>query len=131
MKNIFLLIVLLVNATFYAQNNINITQKRCIPKKGFHLKLQRVLDDSRCPEGVTCIWAGEVSVVVEAYKDKQLIEAKTMTLNAKNSEENAKWFLNYLPNSTKMIKSIDVLPYPKKDKILNSNKYYIRIINFD
>jgi hypothetical protein len=127
MKNIFLIIVLLINATFYAQNNITITQKKCIPKKGFHLKLQRVFDDSRCPEGVTCIWAGEVSVVVEAYKDKQFIEAKTMTLNAKNSEENAKWFLNYLPNGTKIIKSIAVLPYPKKDKITNSKKKYITI----
>lgn len=127
MKNIFLIIVLLVSTTFYAQNNITITQKKCIPKKGFYLKLQRVFDDSRCPEDVTCIWAGEVSIIIEVYKDKKIVEEKTVILNFKNSEENIKWFSNYLPKNSKKIKNIGVFPYPKEGQMVKSKKQFVKI----
>ncbi|CAL68146.1 hypothetical protein [Christiangramia forsetii] len=33
------------------------------------IKFKGVISDSRCPKGVTCIWAGEVKVLVEFYED--------------------------------------------------------------
>jgi hypothetical protein len=127
MKNIFLIVFLFISATFYAQNDITITHKKCIPKKGFHLKLQRVLDDSRCPEGVTCIWAGEVSVIIEVYKNKTKVEEKTLLFNTKNKEENITWFLNYLPKNSKKIKEIAVFPYPKEGQMVKPKSQYIKI----
>jgi hypothetical protein len=108
----------------FAQSEIKITPKKCIPKKGFHLKLKSILNDSRCPEGSTCIWAGEVSVVVEVYNDKKFVEEKTLTLNSKNREENNSWFGKYY---SKKIKSISILPYPKKGVIVKDKKKYIKI----
>lgn len=29
------------------------------------VKLVRVMDDSRCPKGVTCVWAGQAKVLIE------------------------------------------------------------------
>lgn len=31
------------------------------------IKFKKVLSDSRCPRGVTCIWAGEAKVLVAIY----------------------------------------------------------------
>ena len=127
MKKLLLLLTLLFNISFFAQTPIKITPKKCIAKKGYYLKLKNVFDDSRCPEGTTCIWAGEVSATIEVYKDKQFIEEKTLLLNSKNKEENIKWLLNYLPENSKKIKWISVLPYPKEGIVVKQKKQFISI----
>jgi hypothetical protein len=127
MKKIVLLTFLLFSFSLFSQKIEKITPKKCIPKNGYHLKLKSVFDDSRCPEGVTCVWAGEVSVIIEVYKDKQLIEEKRLTLNSKNKEENIKWLVNYLPESSKSIKWISVLPYPKEGIVVKPKKQFISI----
>jgi hypothetical protein len=37
-------------------------------EKGFTLVLKEVVSDSRCPEGLNCIWAGEVTVLIRYTK---------------------------------------------------------------
>lgn len=128
MKKLILLFFLVFSFSLFAQSELKITTKKCVPKKGYHLRLKTVFDDSRCPEGVTCIWAGEVSVVVQVYKDKKLVEEKTVTFNSKNKEENFKWFATYFP---KKIKSIGVAPYPKEGQIVKPKKQYIHIVFMD
>ena len=127
MKKIVLLSFLLFSFSLFSQKIEKITPKKCIPKKGYYLKLKSVFDDSRCPEGVTCVWAGEVSVIIEVYKDKQLIEEKRLTLNSKNKVENIKWLVNYLPESSRNIKWITVLPYPKEGIVVKPKKQFISI----
>lgn len=126
MKKLVLLSFLVFSFTLFAQSELKITTKKCIPKIGYYLRLQSVFDDSRCPEGVTCIWAGEVSTTVEVYKDKKLVEEKTVTFNSKNKEENFKWFAAYFP---KKIQSIGVAPYPKEGQLVNPKKQFV-IISF-
>ena len=125
MKKLFTLCFLLMNSFLFAQSEIKITSKKCIPKLGYYLRLQSVIDDSRCPEGVTCIWAGEVSVVLKVYKNKKFFEQNTLTFNAKNKEENFKWFAKYY---SKKIKSIAVVPYPKEGQIVKFKKHYLSIV---
>ena len=128
MKKFFLCLAILLNLSIFAQSELKITTKKCIPKLGYYLRLQSVFDDSRCPKGVTCIWAGEVSATVEVYKDKKFVEEKTVTFNSKNKEENFKWFATYFP---KKIQSIGVAPYPKEGQIVNPKKQYINIVFLD
>jgi len=125
MKKIFLICTLLFSLIFYGQNETKITTKKCLPKKGFHLRLKTVFDDSRCPEGVTCIWAGEVSATIEVYNNKQFVEEKALVFNAKNKEENFKWLEHYFQ---KKIKSIGVFPYPKEGQVVKPKKQYITIV---
>ena len=125
MKKLFTVVVLILSLSVFAQSEIKITSKKCIPKKGYHLKLEKIFDDSRCPQGVTCIWAGEVSAIVKVYKDKKLIEEKTLKFNQKNTSENSIWFSNYYSKKTK---SIGVLPYPKNGVPIKAKKQYIRIV---
>ena len=124
MKKLLVFALVFFNVLLFAQSEIKITSKKCIPKKGFHLKLQRVVNDSRCPENVTCIWAGEVAAIVEVYNDKKLVEEKTITFNSKNREENVVWFSKYYPNK---IKNVDVGPYPKEGVIVKPKNHYIKI----
>lgn len=125
MKKLLLLLTLLFSISFFAQSEIKITPKKCITKKGFHLKLNSVFNDSRCPEGTTCIWAGEVSVVIAVYNDKKFVEEKTLTFNSKNKEENNSWFEKYY---SKKIKSVGVLPYPKPGIVVKDKKKYIKVV---
>ncbi|TRX00325.1 hypothetical protein [Flavobacterium gawalongense] len=89
--------------------------------------LKEVLSDSRCPEGVTCVWAGEVSVVVSVYKDSKLIEDNTIVFSVNNADENKQWFSTYLPKKQRKIESISVSPYPKKGVETYPKEYYIKI----
>lgn len=122
------LLIILFSLNFFfafAQTEVKITPKKCIPKKGYHLKLKSVFNDSRCPEGTTCIWAGKVSVVVEVYNDKKFVEEKTLTFDSKNRDENNSWFAKHY---SKKIKSVNVLPYPKEGVVVKEKKKYIKIV---
>jgi hypothetical protein len=128
MKKKLTLLTLLFSVFVIAQKTMRITQNKHIPKNGFYVRLNTVFDDSRCPEGVTCIWAGEVSATLEVYNDKKLIEEKNMTFNASNRVENIKWFENYI---SKKIKGIGIAPYPKQGRIIKPKEQYINIVFVD
>ncbi len=130
MKNIFLILFLAFSVTTFSQEKkkndaIKITQKKCVANKGYHLILKKVVADSRCPEGVNCIWAGEIEVIVSVYENKKFLKDHSIILSPKSQKENIAWFSNYYPNTN--INSISVLPYPKEAVVLDPKKYYIKI----
>lgn len=134
MKKSILFLFMMISSLVLAQSPksqkvkyVNIKQKVCPNQKGFQLVLKAVVSDSRCPEGVTCIWAGEVSSVVSVYKDSKWIEDTTLVFSMKNEEDNKKWFVNNLPEKQKKIKSISVLPYPKEGSKINPEEYHLKI----
>jgi hypothetical protein len=124
MKKLFLFLTILCCISCFAQSEIKITTKKCISKKGYYLQLVNVFEDSRCPENVQCIWAGEVSATINVYKDKKFIEEKTLTFNSKNREENNLWFSKYYSGK---IKSIGVLPNPKEGVVIKPKKQFLRV----
>jgi hypothetical protein len=134
MKKSFLLFLIVCSTLTFAQNPVNenikylkITQKKCANKKGYQLVLKQVVNDSRCPEGLNCIWAGEASAIVSVYKDSKLIEDNTMVFSMKNEQENLKWFANYLPEKQRKIRSASVFPYPQKGVKINAKDSYLKI----
>jgi len=134
MKKSILFLFMIINSVVLAQSPksqkvkyTTIKQKVCANQKGFQLVLKAVVSDSRCPEGVTCIWAGEVSAVVSVYKNSKLIEDTTLVFSMKNEEDNKKWFSKYLPEKQKKIKSIGVVPYPKEGSKIDPEDYYFKI----
>ncbi|MFV8268953.1 hypothetical protein ACNQGP_03330 [Flavobacterium sp. GT2N3] len=134
MKNSLLLLLLIFGTITFAQNRktekvkyLKISQKKCLKKKGFNLVLKEIVSDSRCPKGVTCIWAGEASVVISVYKDSKLVEIHPMVFSMKNEEENKQWFSKYLPEKQRNIKNLNVVPYPKEGVIIKSESYFVKI----
>ncbi len=45
--------------------SLSIGQSAVISGENFEIKFKEILEDSRCPEGATCIWEGRVSAIVE------------------------------------------------------------------
>lgn len=134
MKNYLLAFLLLFCVSIFAQNAqkenlkyVKICQKTDLKKTGYKLVLKEVISDSRCPENVTCIWAGEASVIVSVYKNLKLVEDKTLVFSPKNEEENKQWIANYLTEKQRKIKNISILPYPKEGVVINPKEYYIKI----
>jgi hypothetical protein len=132
MKNVLVALMLIFSFSLVAQNSkdisyLKIKQNSCINKKGNSLILKEVLSDSRCPEGVNCIWAGEIKIVLAVYLDKKIIKEETMTISGTNSQENIAWFTQYLPADRRNIQKINVFPHPKEGVKIKSKNYYIRI----
>ena len=134
MKKSFLLFLIVFSSLTFAQSPVKenikylkITQKMCANKKGYQLVLKQVVSDSRCPEGLNCIWAGEASAIISVYKDSKLVEDNTMVFSMKNIEENKQWLSKYLPLKQRKIKTVGVFPYPKQGVVVNKKDYYLKI----
>lgn len=134
MKKSVLFLFILISGLAWAQSPISqkikyltISKKVCSNQKGFQLVLKAITNDSRCPQGVTCIWAGEVTAVVSVYKDSKLMEDMTLVFSMENEEDNKKWFRAYLPTKQKEIKSMRVMPYPKEGIRIEAKEYYLKI----
>ncbi len=128
MKNLFLLsfFFLLFSCgakKMQAKKTIIISQKET-KTSDTYLKLKNVLNDSRCPQGTNCIWAGEVTTILQVYKNNEAVEEKSITFNSKNRDENYKWLENFY---SKKIKSVSVLPYPKDGIEIKKEDYFIEI----
>jgi hypothetical protein len=134
MKESVLFIFIFISIVTFAQSpkvekvkHFKINQTLCSNQKGFQLVLKAIESDSRCPEGVTCIWEGEATAVVSVYKDAALIESTALVFSIKNLEDNKKWFASYVPAKKKKIKILEILPYPKSGVKINPKDYYITI----
>lgn len=128
-KTILILIALVCFQLTFAQQKQNlhyykITQKECVKKKGYRLLLKSVVSDSRCPENVTCVWAGEAQIVVSVYQNKKFLMDETLTISSKNNTENAAWFSKY---TGKKVESISLLPYPRDGVKTDPKNYYLKM----
>lgn len=76
------------------------------------ITLLRVLDESRCATGVTCIWAGTVRV-----------EIRSVTGMGTSTEKIE--LGKFLTTEGEKIEVVSVTPYPTKDKIISQNMYQV------
>lgn len=79
----------------------------------YEMKISNVISDSRCPEGVECVWAGEVQLELEVYKNQKLEKKETLSINYKTLEQNKKFFAEYI-SSDKTIKNVSIQPIKKE-----------------
>ncbi|CAN5338950.1 hypothetical protein BH23BAC2_BH23BAC2_16510 [soil metagenome] len=89
------------------------------------IKFKEVLSDSRCPAKVTCIWAGEATILLEIFENGNFLRETEYTLNGGNnsldfSEENILYHLS----------GMTLTPYPTveaKNKAVIPN-YHLQIM---
>ncbi|MCL9803966.1 hypothetical protein NAT51_00410 [Flavobacterium amniphilum] len=110
-----------------AQND-NIINQELDSKKGKEIVLVKVINDSRCPEGVQCIWLGEITFEVAAYENGKLLEQTQLTITPNKEKTVVDWFSKYLPESKTPLKQIGISPYPKQDTQINPSDYVIKLI---
>jgi hypothetical protein len=82
----------------------------------FAIKLIDVTNDSRCPEGVTCIWAGEVVMTITFNSGGAV---KSLSMSSTGQPE---VFGGYA------VKVIDVLPQKAQGMDVNTTNYTVRFL---
>lgn len=135
MKRSILLIVIFITSFSFSQDSTKtrkaetpiITSKvylgKSIVVENYEIEFIEVLQDSRCPKGVSCIWAGEVVILVDLFEDGKKVERKKITLNPKIELQNR---IGNLFFSDKLSLSVqNVLPYPTAKAKKQSNAYYL------
>ncbi|AMA50449.1 MULTISPECIES: hypothetical protein [Flavobacterium] len=110
--NLLLFVIILISCG--SNRSISQIDQKLNHTKGKEIVLQKVLNDSRCPEGVQCIWEGEVVIQVAYFENGQIKEEKQFTLRSNDQEEIIEWFRLHLPKSKKTLQTVSVLPLRKK-----------------
>ncbi|HSD15037.1 MAG TPA: hypothetical protein VLB74_10350 [Flavobacterium sp.] len=127
MKKIVLItgLVLLMMGCASVKENPNEINQQLDSKSGKEIVLVKVVNDSRCPENVQCVWAGEVTVEVAAYDNKTLVEQRQFTFNKDTIDEIKNWFSEHLPKQNETLKNVSVVPYPKDAVVIQPKDYKI------
>lgn len=86
--------------------------------ESLRLRFVRVTTDSRCPEGVDCVWAGNAEVLIEVGAKNRRV-SKTLRLNTNASPER--------PAEDKYrtytVKLVELKPYPRANRKIRQGDY--------
>ncbi len=103
------------------QIKLMINQNLTIESEGLSIKLLKVTEDSRCPSDVTCIWAGQVGVLVNVSQNGKDLGNINLILGPDKGLAEKK-IDGYL------IRLVEVAPYPISTKKIEPSDYIITII---
>jgi hypothetical protein len=98
---------------------IRIGERVSIKKEGLTVSFTRVAEDSRCPEGVQCIWAGNGKILLRVSKARR--PAATMRLNT-GMEPRQDDYRGY------DVKLVNLNPYPKDGVVIKRKEYVATLI---
>ena len=87
-------------------NEVVMTSKNEVISNDYAIVINKIVSDSRCPEGTNCIWAGEIVMELSVLQNKEIKETLEVTFSQNTKEENLAWFGKYIPNNKKLIKYI-------------------------
>jgi hypothetical protein len=91
--------------------------------EGLRLRFVRVAADSRCPEGVECVWAGNAEVLIEVGA-KNGRRKSVLRLNTNASPER--------PAEVKYgrytVKLVELSPYPREGRRLAAGAYTVTLL---
>ena len=98
---------------------IRIGERVSIRKEGLTVSFTRVVEDSRCPEGVQCVWAGNGKILLQVSKARR--RAATMRLNT-GMEPRQDDYRGY------DVKLVSLNPYPKEGVVIKRKEYVATLI---
>jgi hypothetical protein len=96
------------------QFKLKVGQEVVVKEAGIKVSLNAIVEDSRCPTGVQCIWAGNGKVSVKLSKTKG--EAVSVELNT-NAGPKSSAYQGY------EVRLLSLDPYPKNGVKINKDDY--------
>ncbi len=84
------------------------------------VKFEKVVTDSRCPKEVTCVWAGEVKILLVFYDKGELIGKKIVTVAGSDIS-------NLYGVDGLIIEDVNVQPYPSIKRDITKDDYSLAI----
>jgi hypothetical protein len=108
--------------TLDSQFYLKVGQTATVKSENIAVKFLEVTGDSRCPSDVVCIWAGQVSVVVNITKNGENLGDVALTLGVSNPGLSVKNVGGYY------IKVIAVNPYPISTHKIEQSEYIATLV---
>ena len=98
---------------------IKVGERVSIKEEGLKVSFASVAEDSRCPEGVQCIWAGNVKIVLRLSKTGRRAAAMRLNTNLEPTQDDYRGY---------DVKLVSVNPHPKKDVRIKKKEYVATLI---
>jgi len=123
---ILFLPILLISLASYAQSGPGIATLNfgdTFQVEDVSIEFVELISDSRCPQGVNCIRAGEAKVLVAVYRNGEFIKELELIFHASGTvNQGAMQLFNsdYLN-----IQGMALFPYPKGLKKIVDQEYYL------
>jgi hypothetical protein len=86
---------------------------------GLEVQFDSVAEDSRCPRGVTCVWAGNARVLLKVKRDAA--ELANVELNTSINPKTSR-YLEY------ELKLTELKPYPEADTRIKPSDYEVTLM---
>lgn len=86
--------------------------------EGLEVEFDSVAEDSRCPRGVTCVWAGNAKILLKVKKDAA--KPAHVELNTSIDPRTSR-YLEY------ELRLRELRPYPESDATIKSSDYEVTL----
>ncbi len=96
-------------------------QEGTLEGEGLRITFASVANDSRCPAGVTCMWAGNAEALLEMSKGGGVTTLKLNTYKSPQFPKEGR-YLQY------RIELIELSPYPRSDKRIEAGEYVATLV---
>jgi len=133
MKNLIIVLTLFFTVNLVAQNDtietptiaIKVAIGNTIQFKNHSIKFVEVIEDSRCPENVNCIWAGRARILVEIKDEANKIVKKELLFGQSKPGEIIDNSLFSFEDA--IVKGLTLVPYPNSEEKTDVNSYRLLI----
>jgi hypothetical protein len=88
--------------------------------QGLRITFEGVTDDSRCPTGVQCVWAGDAAAAFTLEKPPAAAEHRTLHTNGR--------FERQVTIDTFVVRFDDLKPYPKRGATIAPTDYRATLV---
>lgn len=133
-KTLFLFLCLLIGVQASSQENNQITAPVIVAKiplgetatfEGATFTFESVMEDSRCPKDVTCVWEGEakVRIIIETASDRKVKQIIFRGERFGTEEENM-----LVETKTKKLIGYRLSPYPETTMPKEERVYQLEVL---
>ncbi|MBB6680024.1 hypothetical protein H4O20_01025 [Aequorivita sp. 609] len=131
MKNSLFAILILISSLSFGQDSpktpkigVKIPEGETVVLKGVSVKFLEVIEDSRCPEGVNCMWAGRAIVKAEVTSNGKTEEVTLIFGETRPGEEKN---TNLFTSDKFVINGLTLNPYPTSESTGKDTGYVLLI----
>ena len=100
---------------------LHVEQRATVDGEPFSLRFVSVVNDSRCPADVTCVWAGNAEVLIEANAGGSIASLKLNTLGGDKFPKDAR-------HQHYTVGLVGLSPLPRKVSRIKTTEYEATLV---
>lgn len=127
MKRFLLFLLFLsVISTSFSQNEIaDLYVGDIVEIENVSIEFVKLLTDSRCPQNVSCVRAGEAEILVAVYRSGKFSHEKVLTFQANGLVERSN--MQLFASDVLVVEGLTLYPYPKGLTKIKDEDYMLSV----